>query len=138
MNIENLRLSNDTKKLIKTLQLRLELHEGQQFKIHKDFNQIIDLLKAAAISKRVEIRSAYSEFVGSLDEEKLSFFKVLGAVNDSAIKKATKNLASEKSTSLEAQDLKRQQSESHSDEVKYDKNGRKLKKTVYRGQVRWV
>lgn len=133
MNVESLRLSNDTKKLIKTIQLRMELHEGQQFKVHKDFGQVVELLKAASLSERVEVRSAYTEFVRSLDDEKIGFFKVLGAINEDVVNKVSK-AGKQKSNTSSGEKA----SKGGSEEIRYDENGRKMKKTVYRGQVRWV
>lgn len=129
MNLQQMRLSDHSLGKLSQLALAVELHEHKRFKLRKDIDQVIGLLKIASNSANNAIQSKLSDFTSSLNADSFGFFRTLG-IDLSEPSPAKKSQRTYRGQALETKEPSSAKTETASS----DDNSKK-KKIIYRGKV---
>jgi len=128
MNLQQMRLSEQSLGKLSQLAMAVELHEHKRFSLRKDIDQVIGLLKVASNSQHGVVQDKLGELSESLNPDSIGFFRTLGVRLDTPAPVATSVKQTYRGQVVEKSAKPQQAVEDESAPV-----GKK--KIIYRGKV---
>ena len=132
MNQNGASANSQLKLVLSALELQVELHERQRFKLADGVEQIAGLLKLSMVSSHEDIKRALNKVIDVLTPAQKSLLESRG-VSFGSVRKSTSSSMSYRGSKVTEHNAPSQKVE---DEFQDENVGKK--KIIYRGQVKWV